>query len=225
MVRAVHAVRWAGIVAAAALLVGGCKKKPVEVEAGPDDAEVAVAAPVEAAAAPATASNDGDVTKYPGQNADTDTLTARLNASARTEASATGGKLVATVKAGTQVHRLADHEGYNLVTFPDPSDGTKLLEGWVAHTAFGSTNVLHLDGGMVFGDGGGAVIVSDAAAPPAQRTTPLDVKKSATGTCPGGYASCGAMCRATCKTDPDCQMAAAHCSAGFCLGPGATPCH
>jgi hypothetical protein len=156
--------------------------------------------------------NDADVTKYPDQNADNqDALTTRMTANARTEASNTGGKLVATIKAGTAVTRLADHEGYDLVVFPDPSDSTRQLEGWVSQNDFGA--VPH----------GSVVVTTTDGGAPKQRTTPLDIKKPAAG-CPGGYGSCGAMCRATCKVDADCDLSTAHCSAGFCLGPGAVPC-
>ena len=116
-------------------------------------------------------------------------------------------------KPGTAAVRIADHEGYDLVVFADPSDATKQLEGWVAQGDFGAVahNVV-------------VVVPTDGGTPPKQRTTPLDIKKPASGTCPGGYGSCGAMCRATCKVDADCELSTAHCSAGFCLGPGAVPC-
>jgi hypothetical protein len=68
--------------------------------------------------------------------------------------------------------------------------------------------------------------VLDAGVPDANKgpTRPLDEKKNANGTCNAGYASCGAMCRLTCKADGDCGLATAHCTGGFCLGPGAQPC-
>jgi hypothetical protein len=70
--------------------------------------------------------------------------------------------------------------------------------------------------------GAPAVRTVDAgAAPPAKR---LDVRKSAAGACPAGYAVCGAACRLTCKSTAECGLATAHCTGGFCEGPGALPC-
>lgn len=213
----VRTVRWLGVsaVVGMAVLLMGCPKKPAPSDAGADGAAASASAAVEAAA-PAAApvgANDAEVTKYPDQNADNqDAVTSRMIANARTEASNVGGKLVATLRPGTAATRIADHEGFDLVVFADPSDATKQLEGWVAQNAFGA--VPHGNTVVTVVDGG----------PPKQRTTPLDIKKSANGTCPGGYASCGAMCRATCKVDADCELSTAHCSAGYCLGPGASPC-
>ncbi len=210
----VRTVRWLGLSAVAVVLMG-CPKKPGASDAGAGDAAPASSASAAAeAAAPAAAigGNDSDVTKYPAQNADNqDALTTRVTANARTEIGPTGGKLVATLKPGTAATRIADHEGYDLVVFADPSDATKQLEGWVAQGDFGA--VPH-----------NVVVVTTDGGAPKQRTTPLDIKKPASGTCPGGYGSCGAMCRATCKADADCELSTAHCSAGFCLGPGAVPC-
>ncbi len=213
----VRTVRWIGVCAVAVVLMG-CPKKPGASDAGAGDGAPASSASAEAAAPSApVGANDADVTKYPGQNADAqDSLTTHTTAYARTEIGYTGGKLVATLKPGTAVTRIADHEGYDLVVFADPSDATKQLEGWVAQGDFGVVphNVEPPHNVVVPTDGGA----------PKQRTTPLDIKKPATGTCPGGYGSCGAMCRATCKVDADCEMSTAHCAAGFCLGPGAVPC-
>jgi hypothetical protein len=52
----------------------------------------------------------------------------------------------------------------------------------------------------------------------------LDVKKNKDGSCPTGYGACGAACRLSCKGDSECGVASAHCTGGFCLGPGAAPC-
>ena len=210
----VRTVRWLGLSAVAVVLMG-CPKKPGGSDAGGDGAPASSASAAAEAAAPAAAigANDADVTKYPDQNADNqDALTTHVTANARTEIGPTGGKLVATLKPGTATTRIADHEGYNLVVFADPSDATKQLEGWVSHFDFVAEITPHV---VVTPTDGGA---------PKQRTTPLDIKKPASGTCPGGYGSCGAMCRATCKVDADCELSTAHCSAGFCLGPGAVPC-
>ncbi len=206
---------WVGVSAMAVVLLG-CPKKPGAGDAGAGDAAPATASSAVEAAAPVVTAgaNDADVTKYPDQNADNmEALTTRMEAHARTETGATGGKLVASLKPGTSAQRMADHEGYDLVLFADPSDATKMLEGWVAQSAFGT--IPHA-----------VTVVTDGGVPvtPPKPSKPLDVKKGANGTCPGGYSTCGAMCRATCSTDADCGLATAKCTGGQCLGPGASPC-
>jgi hypothetical protein len=37
--------------------------------------------------------------------------------------------------AGTEAQRLADHDGFDLVVFPDPGDPSRTLEGWVEQNA------------------------------------------------------------------------------------------
>ncbi len=206
---------WVGVSAMSVVLLG-CPKKPGAGDAGAGDAAPPTASAAVEAAAPAvtTGANDADVTKYPDQNADNmEALTTRMEAHARTETGATGGKLVAALKPGTSAQRIADHEGYDLVLFADPSDATKMLEGWVAQSAFGT--IPHA-----------VTVVTDGGATPVnpKPSKPLDVKKAANGSCPAGYGSCGAMCRATCSTDAECGLATAKCSGGFCMGPGASPC-
>jgi hypothetical protein len=212
--------QWAIVSSLSVALLGcpGLLKKKGE-DAG-EDAGPAASASAEAAAPVAVASNDSDVTHYPDQAAaNNETLTTRMMAAARTEASATGGKLVAELKAGTQATKLADHEGFDLVVFPDPKDATNKLEGWVHGAAFGWAPPPHVtDGGTT------PPATTEGGAPPACKPQPLDIKKNANGTCNAGYASCGAMCRMSCKADADCCLSTAHCQGGYCLGPGASPC-
>ncbi|HTQ42151.1 MAG TPA: hypothetical protein VMI75_05280 [Polyangiaceae bacterium] len=188
-------------------------------DAGGTDSGPAATASTPEAAAPTAASNDGDITHYPDQNpGNNETLNVRTMVAARTEASTTGGKLVTELKPGMQATKLADHEGFDLVTFTDPSNPSNKLEGWVHATAFGAIPTpVHVDGGVV-------PTVTDGGAPPACKPQPLDLKKNANGSCNAGYAACGAMCRMTCKADADCCLATAHCTGGYCLGPGAAPC-
>jgi hypothetical protein len=206
----VRSWRWIALTLGACLLLGCPPKKPSG-DAGTDAAPTASAV-VDAAPPPPLAANDSDVTHYPDQNADNqDPLTAHMNTNARTEASTTGGKVVALLKAGTEVQKLADRTSFDLVLFTDPSDATRKLEGWAPSSAFAGGVPVH------------PVVPTVVDAGPSKPTKPLDVKKSG-GSCPGGYGSCGAICRLQCRTDTDCEWSSAHCSAGFCLGPGAQPC-
>ncbi len=204
-----------GVGASAAVLAVvllGCPKKPGATDGGPAaDAAPTASAAVEAAAPSATVgANDADVTKYPDQNADNlEALTTRYTASARTETGATGGKLVASLKAGTEVQRIADHEGYDLVLFNDPADATRKLEGWVAQGAFGSAPVVHH-----VGDGG--------AAPPSPTTPPpsgngyVCIKQNPPGKCAPGFSVFAAVCRVPCTSESQCKGPAPKCNGGFC---------
>lgn len=173
----------------------------------------ASASAAEAGPAAITPSNDSEVTHYPDQAAANDeALTTHVTAAARTEASMTGGKLVAELHPGTQAQKLADHEGFDLVTFPDPKDATQKLEGWVHASAFGYAP----PGPTHAADGGGA--------PPAACTPkPLDLPQR-NGACSAGYGKCSAGCRLECKTAADCCATGASCQGGMCLGPGKKPC-
>ncbi len=198
------------------VLLGCPLKKPGEsTDAAP---EASASAAVEAAAP--MAANDSDVTHYPDQApGSNETLTTRVMVAARTEASTTGGKLVAELKPGTQTQKLADHEGFDLVVFPDPKDASNKLEGWVHATAFGGVTPVHVvDGGAVATDGGPTPVAVDAGT-----CKPLDLKKSGNA-CPAGYTTCGAACRLQCSKDADCCISGAVCSGGTCLGKGASPC-
>lgn len=208
--------RWA-LVWSTSFALLGCPlmKKPGEnADGGPAaSASALVEAGPPAAAGP---TNDSEVTHYPDQAAgNNETLTTRMTATARTEASSTGGKVVTTLKPGTATQKMADHEGFELVTFPDPSNAGQTLEGWVNHLDFGAAAPAptHVDGGS-----------APPSPTPACKPQPLDVKKNANGSCNAGYASCGAMCRMSCKADADCCLSTAHCTGGYCLGPGASPC-
>jgi len=227
--------RWLGV-SSMALVLLGCPPKKAAEDGG---ADASAAATPEAAPAP-LAANEADVTKYPGQGTDSSQVTTKTLAHVRTEASTTGGTLVASLKAGTDVTVISDHSGFDLIVFPDPNDGSRKLMGWTSHTVFGANFVpIHVDGGaLVVTDAGTIVVVTDGGAVvvPDAGTTPtvadagpapakkLDVKKNADGSCPGGYKTCGAMCRLGCTADADCGLSTAKCTGGFCLGPGAVPC-
>jgi hypothetical protein len=193
------------IVSSLAVVLLGCPsllKKKGE-DAGADAGPAASASATALEAGPvAVASNDSDVTHYPDQTAaNNEALTARMTIAARTEANNVG-KLVAELRPGTECQKLADHEGYDLVVFPDPKDATQKLEGWVYHTAF----------------------VASAPAPtpaksgePACKPQPLNIHQT-NNNCPAGYAKCGAGCRLACKTDAECCSPGVTCQAGLCGG-------
>jgi hypothetical protein len=202
--------------------------------------EAPSALPEAGAAGAVDAVNASEMTRYPDEKPiDHAPITAESGGSMRTQVG-TGGDLVIVLKKGTEVEKVAEHDVYYLVLADDPKDSTRKLMGWIAESAF-SGALPHKGEPEPRGDGGAAPpaphVVADAGTkpsptpttPPPTPTTPpgpakpLDVKK-VNNACPPGYASCAAMCRMTCKADADCGVATAHCSAGFCLGPGAIPC-
>jgi hypothetical protein len=203
---------------------------------GPEAGEAGAAA-ASASAAP-EATNATEMTRYPDEKpVDHAPITAASNGNLRTEAGP-GGDLVIILKRGTEVAKIAEHGGYYLVEADDPKDTTRKLMGWVPESVFSGSGERpepeHNEHGNVpplpskLSDAGPAPhAVADAGGKPQVPTPgpakPLDVHKT-NGACPAGYASCAAVCRLTCKSDAECEDPAAHCSAGFCLGPRAVPC-
>ncbi len=211
---------WIAVPAVAStLLACSMLKKPGAADAGADGGgEATAAVPVEAG--PAEAVNESELTRYPDEKpVDHATLTAEAGGNLRTQAGP-GGDLVIVLKHGTEVQKVAEHGGYYLVIADDPKDPTRKLMGWAAESAFGAEPARKHEPER--GDAGAKPGV-DAGAKPATPGKPLDVKK-VNGACPTGYAPCSAICRLTCKAPSDCEDPAAHCTAGFCLGPGAAVC-
>jgi hypothetical protein len=200
--------RWLVVSSCACILLGCPPKKPGD-DAGADGAASASAVP-EAAPAP-VAANDSDVTKYPDQGNDyMAPLTVRMTANTRTEASSTAGKVVGQIKAGETVDEVADHGGFDLVVFPDPSDATRKLEGWAPHTIFTAQPIHYVDGGIP------VPVVVDAGPTPPPSTGFVCVKQNPPGTCRAGYSVSGAVCRTTCSVASDCKGPDPKCNGGKC---------
>jgi hypothetical protein len=214
----------------AVLLLGACTRKAAD--KSPEAAAPApVATEVPEAAAPvvAAAANEADVTRYPDE-APIDHVLATTHvfaSSARTQASATAGTVVGSLKAETDVDEIAERQGFALVYFIDPKDQSRKLLGWVSKVDFAVPPAAV--GVRPLADGGAAPAPPPATgpatvpAPPAtapQRT--LDVRQEH-GACPGGYSRCGAMCRLQCGSSADCG-GTARCFHGLCLGAGSAPC-
>jgi hypothetical protein len=210
----------AGTLVACSLL-----KKPGSVDGGDDGASASAAITPEAGPL-GEAVNASEMTRYPDEKpVDHAPLTAEAGGSLRTQAGS-GGDLVIVLKRGTEVEKVAEHASYYLVLADDPKDATRKLMGWVSESAF-SAGPSRRNEPEPRGDGGVAPhVAADAGtkppAPPGP-VKPLDVRKT-NGTCPSGYASCGAACRMTCKAEGECGLSIAHCAAGFCLGPGVAAC-
>jgi hypothetical protein len=186
-------------------------------DAGDGAAEASASAEVEAAPAP-LAANEADVTRYPEEKAASGTATIEeYSASLHTQ---TGGKgnLVAVLKKGTEVDKIAEHAGYALVVADDPKDSTRKIMGWTPEGAFVLLAVHKGDGGVA-GDGGMAH--ADGGPAPTPSTQPASgsvcVKQTAPGKCPPGYVVSNAVCRTTCSTAADCKGPDAKCNGGKCF--------
>jgi hypothetical protein len=155
------------------LLVAGCpKKKDGEADAAAEADATAAAEPAatDAAAAPAApaAKNAADVARFAAETkVEDDGAKPAAFAAART--SPKGGSVVATLKPGTDVTKVAEYQDCFLVTFADPKDASATLMGWIEKGSF--TYVAPKDAGAkdaAAGDAGpvdaGAAAV-DAGAP------------------------------------------------------------
>ena len=192
------------------LLVAGCDflKKKGDVDASADataDVDAAPAAAAEdAASAPApvvvNAKNMADVARFPGETpaVDDDAKLAQLT-SARSAPK--GGNVVAAVKPGSDVVKVAEYQGSFLVTFADPKDAASTLMGWIPKEAFSAPLYVARDGGAKL----------DASAPVVDAGPPTKL------TCPPAHVavvlSTTPVCKKRCTKDADCKRPT---SAGAC---------
>lgn len=117
---------------ATAALTGCPKKGDANADAGNDGATAAVVD----AGAPIKIANEADIKRYPTDETALDGDATVLAPTAAARTAAPGGAIVATLKQGTNVTQLVEHNGNYLVTFDDPKDATRRLEGWVGKGAF-----------------------------------------------------------------------------------------
>src|SRR5580704_2467026 len=179
---------------ASALMACSLLKKPGAVDGGDDAPSGSASAAVEAGPI-AEAVNESEMTRYPDEKpVDHAPLTAESGGMMRTQAGP-GGDLVIILKKGTEVQKVAEHEGYYLVLADDPKESTHKLMGWIAESAFGGGGgPLHRTEPEPRGDGGAAPHGgADAGTRPPGPIRPLDVRK-ANGVCPPGYSACAAVC-------------------------------
>lgn len=201
------------------VVVTGCDKlKSLAggADAGEDASTDAAAAPTPAETASAAvadppAKNAADIARFPAEtkldNAAGKILA--LSAAARTVPRA--GALVATLKSGTDVVKIAEHQDAVLVAFSDPKDPAVHLEGWVTKDAFvaQALPVPVADGGAAVTDAG----VKDAAAADAG-TAAADAGKPSGTSCAAGQEAVNGfgkepVCKKKCTADKDCKSAAA----------------
>ncbi len=118
--------------------LAGC---PGKKDAGADASSDAAVAVVDAGAVNQIA-NESDIKRYPTDETALDGDATVKAPSTAARKSVPKGDVVASLKAGTTVTQLFDHNGYYLVTFADPKDETRTLEGWVPKSAFQPPRVI-----------------------------------------------------------------------------------
>lgn len=195
------------IALSSSLLVLGCPKK------GGDAADAAAdtaAAPTEDAASvppastgPAvlTASNSAVVARFPAETPVPDD-DSKLAQTVQVHTSPRAGSVVATLKPGADVTKLATYEGSYLVSFPDPANASNTLGGWIVQDAFSapSTPVVVAKGDAGVKTDAGAAVV-DAGAKVDAGAAKL---ACATGQVPV-VLSKDPVCKKKCTKDADCK--------------------
>jgi len=173
--------------AAADATVEDAAPPPAPTAAAEDAGSAAPAAPVAI-----NAKNVADVARFPGETAvtDDDSKLAQLTPARTTPR---GGAVVATIKPGADVTKVAEYQGSYLVTFADPKDASGTLIGWIGKEAFTVRAVTRTDAG----------VKADAGASP---------DAGAKLTCPAGFTavvlSTTPVCKKRCAKDGDCKTAA-----------------
>lgn len=111
------------------------KKTDAGADAAADAAAPAADAAAEAGAAAGDVKNAAEVARFPNETpiANESAIIAQVT---NAHASPGGGKVVASLRVGTSVTKIAEHEGSILVTFIDPTNAASTLEGWVSKVAF-----------------------------------------------------------------------------------------
>jgi hypothetical protein len=163
-------------------LLFGCPKKADPADAGD---EAAVTAVVEAGPVAPVAKNAATIARFGTDTPIANEAGKLLAASTTVHTSPRGGNIVATLKPGTDVTKIASHTDSFLITFADPKDASSLLMGWVGKEGFSPTIIIR-DAGVI--DTGVVTLVC------APGTVAVFL---------GGQT----VCKKQCKTDADCANA------------------
>jgi len=198
----------------AALLTACPKKGGDAADAGAEaEAPPAATSAAPAAAAP-TAKNAGDVARFGTEKALANEAAKTVDAVSTVRTGPRQGGTVATLKAGTDVVKIADFKDTFLVTFADPKDATTTLMGWIGKEAFAADVIV---------DAGPKDAAADAAKDAGVDAAVATVDAGAAAKCAAGQeliVGLGAapVCKKKCATDKDCGGAAGTCAPGTAQG-------
>jgi hypothetical protein len=229
---------WVAGMAAVALLCG-CPKRKTGADGGSEAGAVAEADA--AATAEPGAANSNLVARFGDETKIADEA-AGLTAGVLARLAPPNGQVVATLTKGTNVTKVAEHEGFVLVVFTNPKNANEQLMGWVpgatvgvastggvgtgAGTGGGTGHGKKGDGGAADGgaaDGGAAVAAADAGAAAAAGGARPDAGgvggAGATGCAAGQISLIGGVCAKKCNTNADCQAGRQACAPGLVSAP------
>jgi len=146
-----------------------------------------------------------------------------IGQTATPKTSPSAGTVVATLKTGTIVTRIATNLNHSLIVFPDPNVPADNLMGWVTDAAFSAAFIPKTtDAGVAVADAG-AVVVADAGAVVADAGA-----AKAQPTCVGGKAvvipntTDSYQCRKICTVDADCKKGTKKCEPAKVYRPQGT---
>lgn len=162
--------RWSFVVVSIAAFVAGCPKKNEGAGDAAPEAAPSVAAVVDAAPPPPalpTATNAADIARF-GDEVAMNGDAAKIAQPIPARKSPPSGDVVATLKAGADVQKVAQRGQYFLILFPNPKGGSDFMMGWVQDTAFTAAVIIRTDAGVK----DAAVAVVDAGAAPTPTPTP-----------------------------------------------------
>lgn len=190
-----------------ALLITGCPKKGGD--AADAEAEAAVVAEVDAAPAVVapTAKNAGDIARFGTEKPIANEAGKLVDGLTTVRTGPRQGGVVASLRAGTDVTKIAEHKDCFLVTFADPKEPATTLMGWVGNDAFTADPIRDAGPKDAATDAATDAAVKDAAvadaAPAAVDAGPAALK------CAAGQQivelGAGPVCKKKCTTDKDCK--------------------
>ncbi|MBX3232778.1 MAG: hypothetical protein KIT84_43655 [Labilithrix sp.] len=193
---------------ASIVAVTGCDmlKKKTDEAATPEASVAEEEVPLDAAppdSTPVTAANAAAVARFATETPLDEDRVIATQATPRT--SPGGANIVATLKVGTQVERIATNGKDSLIQFQDPSNPTVTLMGWVTDAAFTSTVVPHKKVDAGADSGAVAVATADAGAP----ATVVDAGAAPFACPPGKTAILSAAgkneCHKSCTINNECK--------------------
>jgi hypothetical protein len=188
-----------GVLAPCLAVLIGCPKKKEETPPEADAAPAVVAAPVDAAPALPAAKNAADIARFPNaEKPVTDDTSKLVDFFSQVRTGPKQGAVVATLKAGIDPVKIAEHQDCFLIQFPDPKDANVQLMGWIPKAAFTTITVVDagikdaagvdsafLDAGIVTCPAGQEAIVAIAAVPVCRKrcVADKDCKNPTPGAC------------------------------------------
>lgn len=189
-----------------AILTTGCPKKGGDAADAAPEAAVAEVDAAPAVVAP-TAKNAGDIARFGTEQPIANEVAKLVDAATTVRTGPRQGGVVATLRGGTDVTKIASHKDCFLVTFADPKEPATTLMGWVGNDAFTADVIRDAGPKDAATDGATDAGAKDAAVADAAPAA-VDAGPAAL-TCPAGQQvvelGAGPVCKKKCTADKDCK--------------------